>query len=536
MRVRDLFQNVYVINLDEDVERWQRLRAQFRDHGLPAPRRFSAIRGATVDEARKRQIRARRKIKTSFASDGHLGCALSHLALWKQALEGALSHVTILEDDVTLSPALGALLDVELPQDWDLLYLGHVKGAAYLKNARAMASQPPYGANLHGENFHAFAAGDDGPLCGYAYAFVPQRLRSFIEEYDFQRNSDSHLATMHGRRRTYGLYPSLFVHSYEHGSHTSPLNVTDSLRWWVSYLTNPHRHLLFGLAWLVALAGILYFTRSRLWAVVWMLVFIVRMVRDFSTLREKLNTASAKGYVNLPGFFGVHYFDPLGNVWDDASKEQALALLRRVHEVCTCKEREVRYFVAFGTLLGWARHEKKLVPWDDDLDIAVDRRDLPRLLTGLRSCADLRLVKKWSIGCGIFYKVYSASSDGIWPFIDIFPYDLAAGGTRITWSFLHYAKTLCLPSPLLLVSSVFEGLQVVVPAQWQAVLDTEYGTSWRERCRSSTYCHRYEEEIDGRYALTLASKYLGLASSLKSPSEVKVKSKSSHSQVKVKSK
>ena len=47
--------------------------------------------------------------------------------------------------------------------------------------------------------------------------------------------------------------------------------------------------------------------------------------------------------------------------------------------VFVCKKHGIKYYAAYGTLLGAVRHQG-YVPWDDDIDISVDRRDYKRLL------------------------------------------------------------------------------------------------------------------------------------------------------------
>lgn len=45
-----------------------------------------------------------------------------------------------------------------------------------------------------------------------------------------------------------------------------------------------------------------------------------------------------------------------------------------------CREHNIEYFIAFGTLIGAVRHNA-MIPWDDDIDILLKREEYERLLT-----------------------------------------------------------------------------------------------------------------------------------------------------------
>lgn len=55
-----------------------------------------------------------------------------------------------------------------------------------------------------------------------------------------------------------------------------------------------------------------------------------------------------------------------------------LDLLTKFDEVC--KKYNIKYFLAYGTLLGAVRH-RGFIPWDDDIDVVIFRDDCDKLLS-----------------------------------------------------------------------------------------------------------------------------------------------------------
>lgn len=113
-------------------------------------------------------------------------------------------------------------------------------------------------------------------------------------------------------------------------------------------------------------------------------------------------------------------------------KKRLLGILVVIDEIC--KRNNIKYYLAYGTLLGAVRH-KGFIPWDDDIDIVLMRKDYERLIEVLRSQNSFSWLKLIDYQCeGYFYPFAKAVDNrtiakmednttvhGLW--IDIFPLD-----------------------------------------------------------------------------------------------------------------
>ena len=113
-------------------------------------------------------------------------------------------------------------------------------------------------------------------------------------------------------------------------------------------------------------------------------------------------------------------------------QSQSLEILQAVHDFCVAHD--IKYSLAYGTLIGAIRH-KGFIPWDDDIDIIMPRSDYERF-TASFSAPRLGLVcekdKDYYLnycrvydtektGSTTFLPIGKDYKGGIW--IDVFPAD-----------------------------------------------------------------------------------------------------------------
>lgn len=138
------------------------------------------------------------------------------------------------------------------------------------------------------------------------------------------------------------------------------------------------------------------------------------------------------------------------------TKEVSLNILRYVDQYCN--EKGIKYFAAYGTLLGAVRHGG-FIPWDDDIDIVMLRQDYEKFVES--ACLDFNgRYKCISFSNDTFIFPYAkiidtettAISDNVLYSekcgigIDIFPYDYISDTAE---EVDHIARRLLLPKKML---------------------------------------------------------------------------------------
>ena len=121
---------IHLINLDRSVERLARFHD--RNPHLQRVTRISAVDGRLVD---RRQLVADGVITESLPYEaGALGCAMSHIGLWRKAVREH-RRITIFEDDAVSSDHFyeeTRRVLSEIPENWDLVQWGYIYNPLFI--------------------------------------------------------------------------------------------------------------------------------------------------------------------------------------------------------------------------------------------------------------------------------------------------------------------------------------------------------------------------------------------------------------------
>lgn len=505
-----LFKNILVINLDKDKKRLNTLKKSLDELNLTFTR-IPAILGKDLPRL------VIEKYLPRLTTVGAIGCAFSHKKAWKYMIDNNLPYALILEDDATpvhvlVKKILNGSMKLDIPDNWDFIYLGHAK-AEWPRNVGSTIPQPPY--DIDGENgpitvskyVIKFVDEHQAPMGGWSYALKLETAHAYYKLYQLQRYVDRFfiLQSTLNNYNVYGIVPIPIVHAYEHGSHTVENSYIPNI-----YKSKKETSKVITFYVCLVLVVLLLLIKNKipfeLFLFLMMIVIVIAVVSlYFVKQNEDYNTAFKKFKKNLPGTWGVHHFDPFGSVWTEKSKKRLRTLLSEFINLCENMEPPIKVVLCYGSLLGWARHNKQIIPWDDDVDVVVSEEDGQRLLKELKE-QDLFGFNQDNPNA-YFFKIWfkdEKKSDKIqgynqrYPFIDIYCYNNEMKCTINDKKLVNIPKSEASdPTPMLLKTD-FESVPVYVPEDYHTILSNLF-PEWERKCVSSSWNHRTEKPIEKKY-------------------------------------
>lgn len=205
--------------------------------------------------------------------------------------------------------------------------------------------------------------------------------------------------------------------------------------------------------------------------------------------------------------------NPFENVWKKNPRNElnCLEILQNLED--HLPRNGIQYSLAYGTLLGYARH-RTFIPHDDDVDIIMNRTLLPlfqALLPILQQYMNVYTFPHPILRGSLYYKLYPknlAETTPItgypypYPFVDVFVYDTFKTPHVLyrnpCKTFVNmYGKELCMTEetiPVELGSNAAPGLRIRsrVFRDMRVALDAFY-PDWQTTCISSEWNHRLEQ-------------------------------------------
>lgn len=199
------FDNIYLLNLHKRTERRVNSEKKLQFVDIENYEVFSATDGSVIGPIWKEFS----KINPHFKNSSYLGCAISHLSIYQDAVEKRYKKILIIEDDCRIHRNIQEIFNKQaslIPHDWnELLYLGYIP-------LSDDCSRWDY--NIFTENYissNIFVAKNLWGL--YSYAISENLMKELLEVYDktFPMELDRYFVTqIQPRGKSYGISPQLF--------------------------------------------------------------------------------------------------------------------------------------------------------------------------------------------------------------------------------------------------------------------------------------------------------------------------------------
>jgi len=240
---------IFIINLPDSVER--------RDHMV---RQMSAlncgfefiegVNGRNLTHEELKDYDRDLAIKNPIGEDhrdltaGEIGCAMSHLKIYRKIVAEDIEEAVIIEDDAVLAPEFAQIIRNrrQFPDDWMVVWLGHLSN--YLFSVGVVAAFRGR-KKIYGK--YRLARFVDYPWGGNAY-FIKRKAASLLLDfgYPIRMPADLLLTGNHGEIRVplYGIEPPCAI--YDDGQFKSTIHTGGMPTFWKNLKTGTSRGRLIG--------------------------------------------------------------------------------------------------------------------------------------------------------------------------------------------------------------------------------------------------------------------------------------------------
>ena len=116
---------VFVINMEQDIEKKEHMIKLCHKKNI-SPTFIDATIGKELQSRNTNNIHSFKHVNQHL-SHGEIGCALSHIDIYKKIVNDKIPFSLILEDDINIFGDIKGLLEqlMTLPHSWHIIHLGH---------------------------------------------------------------------------------------------------------------------------------------------------------------------------------------------------------------------------------------------------------------------------------------------------------------------------------------------------------------------------------------------------------------------------
>ena len=170
------FDCTFVLNLERRTDRMERVQDILHHLNIPFER-YIATDSDVIAGLHKNLLRL--KPDSTMSRPGYLACLLSHLSMFKTALDRGYKSILVLEDDVFIHKDVKQWTQTimsQVPDNWDMIYFGYLP----LSDDLQFWSHDHFALLKEGGNVFR----SKGLWCTHAYAIKADFMRETLQHFN----------------------------------------------------------------------------------------------------------------------------------------------------------------------------------------------------------------------------------------------------------------------------------------------------------------------------------------------------------------